>query len=170
MEQYCRALGFALSGSACALIDLLLRLVVLGNSIYERTAADHPVFRSSTPDCEILMGTALSAQTRHRRRNVVVSLPSPGSARLVPEKRTSDESPIKNFMTVTQLDTGVKFKPRAVRTDDAVHPILGSRRSARLPGLGRGVTRACPSASSDACGSDGSSPRIFGGGQTSRLH
>ena len=41
-------------------------------------------------------------------------------------------------MIVTQLDTGVRFKPHAVRSDDAVHPILGSRRSVRLLGLGQG--------------------------------
>ena len=62
------------------------------------------------------------------------------------------------------------FRRRDVRTDDGARPPLGSRRSARLLVLGRGVTLACPSASPGACDSDDNSPRIFGGGETSRLH
>jgi hypothetical protein len=147
------------------------QLAVLGNSVYECSATRPPVFRSSTPS---LRGPEASGGHPYKpdinERNVVVSLPAPGPAPPAPEKRTSDESPIKNFMALTQLDIGAGFKRRDVRTDDEARPTLGSRRSAQLLVLGPGVTRACPSASSGACDSDGSSPRIFGGGETSRLH
>ena len=69
--------------------------MVLGNSIYEDFSHEATrVFRSSTLSL---------AQTRHQRSNVAVSLPS-AIGTPTSERRTSDESPIKNFTAVTQLD------------------------------------------------------------------
>src|SRR5215471_6256789 len=78
-----------------------------------------------------------------------------------------DESAIKSLLLCLYSP---RFRRRDVRIDDGAHPPPGSRRSARLVVLGRGVTLACPSASPGACDSDDNSPRIFGGGETSRLH
>src|SRR5262245_39186930 len=49
------------------------------------------------------------------------------------------------------------LKRRDVRTDDGAHQLRGSRRSARLLALGRGVTLAYPSASRGVYGSDDNS-------------
>jgi len=78
--------------------------VVLGNSIYEDfTHETTRVFRSSTPS--LRRPEPGSAQTRHQRSNVAVSLPS-CDRHATSQRRTSDESPIKNFTAVTQLDIG----------------------------------------------------------------
>src|SRR5262245_39180299 len=71
---------------------------------------------------------------------------SPRSLRPRRRKRPSDESAVKDFV-MTQLNSGMQFKPRDVRSDDGTRPPRGSRRSARLLVLGLGVTRAWPSAS-----------------------
>jgi hypothetical protein len=47
---------------------------------------------------------------------------------------------------VLQLDIGAPFRRRDARTDDGARRPLGSRRSSRLPVLGRGGL-CCPSAS-----------------------
>jgi hypothetical protein len=73
--------------------------VVLGNSIYECSAQDQPIFRSSTSS---LRGPEGSGGHPHRpdiSEGTLLSVYPPlGSARPAPEKRALDESPIKSSM------------------------------------------------------------------------
>ena len=133
---------------------------------------DGPVFRSSTTSlrgpepeerCVIRTDPTLAKER-------CCQSTSPGSPRPASEKRPVRRIPHKQIMAVIQLNIGAPFRRRDVRTDDGAHPTLGSPRSARLLLLARGVTPACLSASPSACDSDGNSPRIFGDGETSRLH
>ena len=142
---------------------------------------DGPVFRSSTTSlrgpepeerCVIRTDPTLAKER-------CCQSTSPGSPRPASEKRPVRRIPHKAIMAVIQLNIGAPFRRRDVRTDDGLrqgpagtraHPTLGSPPSARLLLLARGVTLACLSASPSAYDSDGNSPRIFGGGETSRLH
>ena len=141
-------------------------IVVLGNSIYEDFSHETTrVFRSSTPS--LRRPEARSAQTRHQRSNVAVSLPSAiGTPRRRDAPQTNRQS---RTLRLGLNSTSARFRQRGVHTDDEARQPLGSRRSARPLVLGRGVTRACPSPSPGACDSDDNSLRIFGGGETSRL-
>ena len=71
---------------------------------------------------------------------------------------------------VPESSVAAALKRRDVRTDDGAHQLQGSRRSARLPALGRDVTLAYPSASRGVYGFDDNSLRSFGDGDANWLH
>jgi len=89
--------------------------------------------------------------------------------RLGPRWRNAcfEESALQEYVAGTQFDRCTRFKRRDVRNDDGARPPQGSPRSARHLVVGRGESRACPSASPGVCDSDDSSPRIFAGGEAS---
>ena len=146
--------------------------VVLGNSIYERSDTGPPGFPIRPTQPARSWGERRVAGTRLRRKRCCHSnslwLRDPH--RPASEKWPLDESAVKQLVTVTELHVAAHFRRRNVRTDDEARPPLGSQRSARLLALAWGETRACPSVSPGACDSDDNSLRIFGGGETSRLH
>src|SRR5262249_60110961 len=77
--------------------------------------------------------------------------------------------PRTRLTAVPESSVAAALKRRDVRTDDGAHQFQGSRRSARPPALGRGVTLAYPSASGGVYGSDDNSLRSFGDGDANWL-
>src|SRR6266481_838234 len=120
--------------------------------------------------CEVLRRAVINTDPDIDGGRLLSVSRSPGSARTASEKQPIQRIANKEFIAVTQLDSGARFRRHAVRTDDGARRPPGSRRSARLLVLGRAVALAFPSAIQGACDSDDNSPRIFGGGDTSQLH
>src|SRR6516164_9539497 len=101
-------------------ISICRSSVVLGNSIYESSATGPAGFSDPAhPACEVLRRAAVIRTNPTLATERCCQFTGSGIGTAAPEKRTSDESPIKNFMALTQLDVGAQFKRRDVRTDDA---------------------------------------------------
>src|SRR5262249_52573248 len=113
--------------------------------------ADQKKSRGSEEGCDFPLPDS-------RGRNIALARALPNrSSELQTDGRYRINQPRTRFAASTESSVAAALKRHDVRTYDGAHQLRGSRRSARLRALGRGVTLAYPSASRGGYGSDDNS-------------